>query len=393
MPSPPQKTFGACFWEGLTRPGALSTVLTYLVALALAVLSLTRSFQAHIPGRYVMLKENQRGEYRRTLVDERWVEFRTTREGYVHPSGIYPDPDLRIAFLGGSNTESAKLPENERWPFLATRLLAEKTGKQIDLLQDGHAGLNARDAFQLAYNKVMFHEPDIFVLQLGYNDLVDNFVSGLSVPRIAEGLDITPGSLYRTLFRAFELGHRVLPAPEPRRPDRPPLSRFYDPPASAWDRPIADFEDNLRLLVRFAAIKGKPVFLMTFPSGYSGPILEDPDVRIASILFQDGAISFPAMDAAVLRINDVVRKVAREEPGATLIDIARDFPRDGDHMRDEVHYTTRGSQLVAEQVAQALLDYSRQHPELLGQTPDPGRPTGSPPPEGHGPRKGSALPE
>ena len=53
--------------------------------------------------------------------------------------------------------------------------------------------------------------------------------------------------------------------------------------------------------------------------------------------------------------NDVVRAVAAET-GATLVDLARQLPKDPDYFYDDDHFTIAGARAVADVVREALLE-------------------------------------
>lgn len=354
------------FWQGLTRPGLLAAATMLVVAVVLAAVSLQVSLAEDVPPRHVLLKENERGAQEVRRIHGKEFMFQTDREGYVVPSALFPDPDLRIAFLGGSNTECRNLPSPHRWPLLTAQMLSGQLQEKVDLLVDGHSGCTARDAFELLYNKTIHHGPDVIVVMLGYNDLIENFIRGGSYPRLVEGLDLSDKTLYRAALRMFSMGQSWLPEPAPRQaadgfaPAPAKAMKFYDLPPDAFDRAIADFEDNLRLLARYAHIKGKPIYFMTFTSLYGNPeAYNDPEARMASMRYKDGVASYASMAEGIRRVNDTIRRVATEEPGAHLVDIENLVPPTLDNLFDEVHFTEQGSQRIAEALARALRENER----------------------------------
>ena len=56
--------------------------------------------------------------------------------------------------------------------------------------------------------------------------------------------------------------------------------------------------------------------------------------------------------------NDVVREVA-SETGVVLIDGENSIPGDAQHFADSVHFTDKGSHLMARRVARGLIQSSR----------------------------------
>ena len=55
------------------------------------------------------------------------------------PSKVHDHPDLTLAFLGGSTTECIYVDENNRFPYLAGRLIEEQTGLKVNSYNAGRA--------------------------------------------------------------------------------------------------------------------------------------------------------------------------------------------------------------------------------------------------------------
>lgn len=364
MPESAQESGG--FWRGVTEISGLSVTIMLLVVLALCAASFWQSSTENLPGRYIKLNENERGEHVRRWINGRLFVFRTDREGYVVPSAWHADPDLRIAFLGGSTTQCRGLLEVHRWPNLVADEVAEATGLKVDILNDSQANCTARDAFQLFYNKTQYHGPDVLVVSAGLNDMWTNFPAGSSVPRMVENLDLSHGSVYRMFLRAFEMGTEAFD-PDTSQVDAPaeavsprPQMTFYSPPLSVFDGALRGLEEDLRLLASYARIKGIPVFFLTIPSAYVGEVPNAATEPMSSLAYQDGAVSFETMEKLAGRVNEVIRRVAREEPGAELVDVREVMPTDLEHFLDHVHFTAQGSRLVADLVSRKLVGWAKE---------------------------------
>ena len=87
------------------------------------------------------------------------------------PSKIHDHPDLTIAFLGGSTTECIYVDEDNRFPYLAGRLLERQTHLKVNSYNAGRSGNNTLHCLNILLNKVVNLKPDIVVLMENINDL------------------------------------------------------------------------------------------------------------------------------------------------------------------------------------------------------------------------------
>ena len=104
------------------------------------------------------------------LVQKPFV-LRVDRQGFIMPSKIHDHPDLTIAFLGGSTTECTYVDEDNRFPYLAGRLLERQTHLKVNSYNAGRSGNNTLHCLNVLLNKVVNLKPDIVVLMENINDL------------------------------------------------------------------------------------------------------------------------------------------------------------------------------------------------------------------------------
>jgi acyl-CoA thioesterase-1 len=106
-------------------------------------------------------------------------------------------PGPLVAFVGDSLTSGWRLREDETWPSVLARALAE-SGRAIRVINAGVSGDTA--AMALArLPAVLAHRPDVVVVALGANDAL------LGLP-----LDATGAALERIVALAQQAGARVL---------------------------------------------------------------------------------------------------------------------------------------------------------------------------------------
>jgi lysophospholipase L1-like esterase len=95
--------------------------------------------------------------------------LRTDDRSYILPSFQYPDPDLTIAFLGGSTTECSAVLEGRRFHALVSNLLA-KRGLRVNTLNAARSGNTLHDSLNVLINHVVEDRPDVVVLMHAVND-------------------------------------------------------------------------------------------------------------------------------------------------------------------------------------------------------------------------------
>ena len=97
------------------------------------------------------------------------VLLRTDARSYIRPSFQYDDPDVAVAFLGGSTTECLVVKEKERFPALVSDLLA-RDGYKVNTLNAANSGNTLHDSLNILLNHLTDDRPDIAVLMHALND-------------------------------------------------------------------------------------------------------------------------------------------------------------------------------------------------------------------------------
>lgn len=323
---------------------------------------------------------------------DREYELRIDKEGFIWPSIVHDKPDLEIAFLGGSTTESLYVRPTMRFPHLAGRMLEARTGLKINSLNAGKSGNNSMHAVLDYLGKVAPRRPRFVVLMEAVNDIGllnrkktywnDDKSLSLVVPeRALKGWrpvetfvqrlrDRTIPYTYRLVRRGSDRLARSL---ERRPPPRPPAPRAAPqaapqatpglPTKAAVTAPSkaairrrkrfrASYEPALRSFVRLAKAWGSEPVLMT-----QVRIKASQGSRADDFLSPEELRKGDFNPASFASIHDyanaIIRRVAMTE-GAILIDLvsARRWTRED--VYDGLHFTETGSRHVAEIIEQDL---------------------------------------
>jgi lysophospholipase L1-like esterase len=279
------------------------------------------------------------------------VHLRTDQRRYILPSFQHQDPDVTIAFFGGSTTECSIVQEELRFPALVSTLLGRR-GIRANTLNVAAAGTTAHDSVNVLYNHVVFDRPDIAVLMHATNDFGVLAAEGGYRSRTGGALGL------RDQWRWIKerITRHVYLAALVRKALANRGVRYQDPREIAWrtgevaDLPVEEFRRRLRAFVHLCRIFQIEPVLMTQPLA---GITNQMTPAWANPRAQD-------------RMNEVIRAVGREE-GAEVIDLARHLLEDvplfatapAELLFDGMHVTDAGSRVYAEHIAEHLLPLVR----------------------------------
>jgi len=274
------------------------------------------------------------------------VALRTNERSYYLPAARFDDPDVTIAFLGGSTTECGAVQEELRFPARVSTLL-ESDGIRANVLNVAYSGNTVHDSINVLLNHVVLDHPDIAIMMHASNDIGVLRTSRDYQPRMARPLDAS--DVLRWLKQKlsshswFVARMRYSIASVQGMGAQPVLVREQNVlPSSHF--PEEQFRDRLRAYVALArAFRIEPV-LMTQPYAQFRT-----DITPEWI---DGT----AQDEA----NRVIREVGLEQD-VLVIDLIRhlkehvaDFNEPMIVFYDAIHMTDQGSQIVAEHIAATL---------------------------------------
>jgi hypothetical protein len=157
-------------------------------------------------------------------------------------------------------------------------------------------------------------------------------------------------------------------------PERDPVSSRLEPPRRSrrgigasidsvppLERPLFEYRRNLNAMVTLAAAAGAQVVFVTQPSAWRQRMTDAEQRRLwfgwvgadwasARAYYTPGALS-----RAQAAYNQTLLDVCRAR-GLTCVDAARLLPNDSTVFIDDVHFTERGSQRLAEALIAALRD-------------------------------------
>lgn len=281
-------------------------------------------------------------------LDRTWLDttnptvlLRSDEKGYILPSRQFADPDVTIAFLGGSTTECRYVQENLRFPALTSDLLHAQ-GYAANILNAGRSGNTLHDSINNYFNHVVQDRPDIVVLMHAINDhgllAKDPGYLSRSAQMVTARkqckwllLDLSAKSSIFGLLREIE--YRMVPR------ETGMLTSSIGPPMDQ-----ASFADRLEVFVSMVQSFGAVPVLMT-----------QPLAEARTELTPGWADTFNQR-----RFNDTIRSVAAEKQIA-LIDLVKHLEEMPDfaenplkYLYDGIHVTDIGSEVYARKIASSL---------------------------------------
>jgi len=297
--------------------------------------------------------------------------FQIDADGFIMPSKIHPDPQLTLAFLGGSTTECAYVGEENRFPCRVGRLLEQKTGLRTDSYNAGKAGNTSLHSLDVLLNKVIPVKPEVAIMMHNVNDLavlIFEKTYWTKNPYRSPLVEIKPS--FKTAMKNIEESFHII-----RDLTIPHLSRqlktFYhyvvgnksnvDEFKQARGRKIQidknrlvkEFSMNLQTFINISRARKVTPVLMTM----ANRLKDQPDPFILSLertTVETGTgLTYKDFKALFDLFNQTIRDVAAAN-NVLVIDLDRKVPKEKELMYDFVHLNDAGSKYVSEIIAAEL---------------------------------------
>jgi len=297
--------------------------------------------------------------------------FRIDADGFIMPSKIHPDPQLTLAFLGGSTTECAYVGEENRFPYLAGRLLEQKTGLRTDSYNAGKAGNTSLHSLDVLLNKVIPVKPEVAIMMHNVNDLavlIFEKTFWTKNPYRSPLVEIKPS--FKTAMKNIEESFHII-----RDLTIPHLSRqlktFYHYVAGKKsnvdefkqarghqiqidkNRLVNEYSMNLQTFIHISRARKTTPVLMTM----ANRLKDNPDPFILSLerkTVESGTgLNYKDFKGLIDLFNQTIRDVAAAN-NVLVIDLDRKVPKEKELMYDFVHLNDAGSKYVADIIAAEL---------------------------------------
>jgi lysophospholipase L1-like esterase len=290
--------------------------------------------------------------------------LRVDADGFIMPAKIHPQPEVTLAFLGGSTTECLYMEESHRFPYVVGRLLEQATGKQINSYNAGISGINTQHCLNLLLNKVLPLNPQVAILMENINDL-----STLLYEKTYWGENSPRGTTISQKSSALKEIEKTLHLIRDRL--MPNLSReikdffqIYTPVDEfshlrgkkiSIDKPYlrSEFSMNLEAFINICRANLVVPVLMT----QENRLKNTPDPIIAAYLKRielNHGITYTEFKDLFDSFNQTIMEVGKAN-AVPVIDLAQQVPPEKAYLYDVVHLTDKGSKLAAQTIHQELI--------------------------------------
>ncbi|MBI4794944.1 MAG: hypothetical protein HY790_03745 [Deltaproteobacteria bacterium] len=297
--------------------------------------------------------------------------FRIDADGFIMPSRVHNHPDPTLVFLGGSTTACYYVDEEERFPFLAGRLLEKDTKLKVNSYNSGVGGNFSLHSLDILLNKVIPMKPEVVVMMHHINDLAilmfagsywsKDFKKGNTAPIVELNKKIID---FRLLVDRFiphlynvlkELEKKVRRTLRPKKAaSQEDELRDIRGKKIVLDKEhlVKEFKMNLQMFINICRARNITPVLMTM----ANRLKENPDPLILELtkgLERDHGITYKEYKEVFDLFNQAIRQTAAAN-GVLAIDLARAAPQEKEYIYDLVHFTNPGSRLAARVIKEGL---------------------------------------
>ena len=338
--------------------GALFCILGIAASVAFFLASLEICFRVIQPkGLQIRMRQTLPGVKPEVLFEVNKFGFRSlSMSSREKPPGVF-----RIIALGASTTVQTNQATEDTWAGrLEAMLNAARVAGNAHVEVDAYAAGadDIRETMDFVATSLFSYAPDLVILLVGGNDLTYKrfLANSASSPGLARILDNSKAWAFFRQSYLYYTQSRSGPILEWHSANLPLLrSRFLtlpEAPASiAEDSSLATFAEGERQLLHSLRARSVPVAVLGAPSLWKKEMsAEEEAARWIGVNLPEPHRPRAALMAREMdRLNEKQAELAKEE-NAVFIPLDKRIPKTLEYFFDEVHFTDKGSRLVAETI-------------------------------------------
>jgi hypothetical protein len=300
--------------------------------------------------------KDENGKLTRSGVDD---------QGFLLPISKHKDPDLVLAFMGGSTTYLAEVQPKDRFHYLVGISLEKRLNIKVKSLNAGVPGADTSHTINTLYNKVLHQKPDYILIMHAVNDLnrllvFDEYWNSKSFRHHVE-LKYSLGNSLR-YFKNRYFPHTYLAI-------RPFLSNFspWGEIADEWKTHRENFLifDEALILKQFRSAQltavtmakswGATPILLIQPNLFKNLSSSDAPFQKEFVedLKKNWDLSFEQYQIIYKKFLQVVRVIAKDS-NIPIVDLDQEIPSSPKYFTDIIHINTIGSKMVAQLIANVI---------------------------------------
>lgn len=261
-------------------------------------------------------------------------------------------PPFKLFCLGGSTTEFSD-SHGRDWPSLTeSKLKGAVPGRDVQVYNQGRQWYTTLHTLINYETNLMHLKPNVIIVMHSVNDLFQNAdFSYFSIGPFRQDYGHFLGPIYRlikqpTIFDAAKIAAPLM---------------WYAPSREIIDTThfpgLAAFKRNLHTLIRLAQAEGSKVVLLTQPYLFKDTLTADEKASLV-MLNSEGIgptkrWSPTTVKSGMEQYTAAVRQLAAET-GSYLVDLEQIVPKSAEYLYDDVHYTDKAFDLIADYLAKKL---------------------------------------
>lgn len=288
----------------------------------------------------------------KVVLEHNSLGFRSDEISFEKPPNTF-----RIVCVGGSTAYDTQVRRDEAWPTRLQDFLRKRfPNPRIEVVNAGLPGRTSADNLINLGLRLLPLKPDVILFYEGLNDPKPNAVPGFwpdyshyySPPD-----SISVVLFHRLINRSLLLSHiryRIRPLLNPWLRDNPrglPVPRT-DKVSEAGPN---TYRRNLQSMIAMAHRQGSKIMVAaTVRSVKPNPMDPDPDGKNGYLLRLYTGLTLDGIEKALAAYNQVNREVAQSDADC-LVDLESVVPASAEYFTDGLHFTPKGSELVARTLA------------------------------------------
>jgi lysophospholipase L1-like esterase len=262
---------------------------------------------------------------------------------------------LRIFFMGGSTVYCMRTKYESSHPRILEKKLIKRYPKQkIELQNSGQDWYSTQHTLINYLFRIKDFDPDIIILFHGINDLCRSFTP----EKLSHGEFRSDYGHYYGSVSRYVLGHyQAFNFPHPYTvawlSQDFMYSDFFLPKAVPVNEfpSLKSFDRNLRSIITILRADKVRLILATQPFIYRNGLSKEEKATLwmdrhfceTKNVFPD----VPSLAKGMTQFNDRTKQLAKEH-GAPLIDLTAQIPQTKDYFLDDVHFTQKANEKIAE---------------------------------------------
>jgi lysophospholipase L1-like esterase len=341
--------------ETLSRKGIVPNIVLAIISISLPLFILELSLRPLILNRQIVtifVEDDELGWRLKPNAEGMWggAQVKINGKGLIGPELNYlkPHRTSRLLYLGDSVTFGFGMKNYQQsFPYITETILETQVEQEIETINAGVGGYSPWQEYIYLSREGVNYEPDLIIVSFVLNDVTEKFRlakfggsdRGAQLETIASGINkLAIGHVARTVSGQIMYGSEVQEGAQQKEilnvrtlinePNRPDVQQ-------AWDVTLK----NLEQIIDFAKEKDIPIVIVLFPFAFQFDdtnTLSTPQDRMSEFALKH---EVPVLDLLPL----LTTKIAEEQADP------KDYFLDADHL------TLRGNKIVANMIAEFIL--------------------------------------